>query len=191
MDPITTIKFWFTTKRVCAWCNPPHRLGGNPFAKRISHGICKAGKVKFLAGVKKSAAVLPIAGILLCAGRGLATPVQLAWNPSPSTNVDGYYIYAGTNSGEYFTRVYVPGRDRTNVVLNGVIPGVTNYFAATAVAGSLESPFSNEAKYVAPTNAPTPPIYLISAQESTNLTTWTTITNQSGSPIFFRLQIGQ
>lgn len=30
---------WWEFNRVCAWCGC--RLGGNPFAKKTSHGICR------------------------------------------------------------------------------------------------------------------------------------------------------
>jgi hypothetical protein len=37
---------WLELKRVCAWCHA--RLGGNPFAKKISHGICRECGRKFI-----------------------------------------------------------------------------------------------------------------------------------------------
>lgn len=35
------IRQWFRTKEVCAWCRPQRWIGGNPFARRITHGICQ------------------------------------------------------------------------------------------------------------------------------------------------------
>ena len=33
--------YWLRFRRVCAWHEPkPRRLGGNPFARRLTHGIC-------------------------------------------------------------------------------------------------------------------------------------------------------
>jgi hypothetical protein len=33
--------YWLGFKRVCAWHEPkPRRMGGNPFARRSTHGIC-------------------------------------------------------------------------------------------------------------------------------------------------------
>src|SRR5262249_12234240 len=33
--------FWLRFKRVCAWHEPkPRRMGGNPFARRLTHGLC-------------------------------------------------------------------------------------------------------------------------------------------------------
>lgn len=31
---------WLAFKRVCAWCQPMRYLGGNPFAKQTTHGMC-------------------------------------------------------------------------------------------------------------------------------------------------------
>lgn len=35
---ISTIGRWWECRRVCAWCHA--RLGGNPFAQQVTHGIC-------------------------------------------------------------------------------------------------------------------------------------------------------
>lgn len=33
--------YWLKFKRICAWHEPkPQRMGGNPFAHRLTHGIC-------------------------------------------------------------------------------------------------------------------------------------------------------
>ncbi len=33
--------YWLRFRRVCAWHEPkPKRMGGNPFAGRVTHGIC-------------------------------------------------------------------------------------------------------------------------------------------------------
>jgi hypothetical protein len=56
----TRIKFWLTTRRVCVWCKPPHRIGGNPFARGITGGMCRMAQarleqeVKFLDHVKRA-----------------------------------------------------------------------------------------------------------------------------------------
>ena len=32
---------WLRIRRICAWHQPkPKRMGGNPFARRVTHGIC-------------------------------------------------------------------------------------------------------------------------------------------------------
>lgn len=86
--------------------------------------------------------------------------VTLAWNPSVSTDVAGYKIYHGTASHVYSSVQPVPG-DATSVTLSGLVPGMTYYFAATAVdiLGN-ESGFSNEASYTMPV---TPAALVLSA----------------------------
>jgi hypothetical protein len=44
--------FWFTTKRLCMWCEPHHWLGGNPFARQHTGGMCPKAQAKFLEGTK-------------------------------------------------------------------------------------------------------------------------------------------
>ncbi len=37
----TAASYWLRFRRVCAWHEPkPQRMGGNPFARRVTHGIC-------------------------------------------------------------------------------------------------------------------------------------------------------
>lgn len=38
---------WLHWRRECCWCNPPHRIGGNPFAKRVTHTACTLGQNNF------------------------------------------------------------------------------------------------------------------------------------------------
>src|ERR1035437_464221 len=37
---LSCLIFWFTTKRLCMWCEPHHWLGGNPFAHQHTGGMC-------------------------------------------------------------------------------------------------------------------------------------------------------
>lgn len=85
--------------------------------------------------------------------------VTLAWNESTDPTVVGYNIYYGTTSGVY-TSVLTAGNS-TNLMVTGLVPGVTYYFAATTYNSSgVQSPFSNEVSYPAPY---TPPTYSLSA----------------------------
>ena len=78
-----------------------------------------------------------------------ALGVNLAWDPSPDTNVTGYVIYYGTNSGGYPWRIDV-GNHSTAMVSN-LPPGVTYYFVVTAYAADgAESLPSNEVTYLVP-----------------------------------------
>jgi hypothetical protein len=37
----SAVSYWLRFKRVCAWHEPrPRRMGGNPLARRSTHGIC-------------------------------------------------------------------------------------------------------------------------------------------------------
>jgi hypothetical protein len=82
----------------------------------------------------------------------LSTPLTdtysltLAWNPSPSPGIIGCRLYYGTDSGEYTDVVVV--ENETTTTVSGLVPGVTYYFAITAVAtNGQESDFSNEISY--------------------------------------------
>jgi hypothetical protein len=86
--------------------------------------------------------------------------VELAWSPSISTNVVGYYIYYGVACREYASSNYVAGAVSTNAAVTGLVPGTTYYFSATAVDSlGNQSPFSNETTYSVPlsTVSITPP----------------------------------
>lgn len=44
----TTVAHWLRFKRICSWHEPkPCYMGGNPFARRVTHGMCPACAVKF------------------------------------------------------------------------------------------------------------------------------------------------
>lgn len=43
----TRIKFWFTTRRECVWCQQRHWIGGNPFAREVTGGMCPDAQTKF------------------------------------------------------------------------------------------------------------------------------------------------
>ena len=73
----------------------------------------------------------------------------LAWNPSSDPFVTGYNLYYGTNSGIYTVRL--PVGQATSVTVSNLAPGVTYYFAVTAVTAlGLESPPSAEVPYTVP-----------------------------------------
>jgi hypothetical protein len=84
-----------------------------------------------------------LAGPLLapCGGQ-----VTLAWNPSPTPGVAGYYLCWGTSSGVYTsTNVISPGTQTTGIV-SGLVTGQIYYLAAQSfMSNGMVSPFSNEA----------------------------------------------
>lgn len=79
--------------------------------------------------------------------------VALAWEAVPETNVTGYRVHVGTQSGVY-TQTREAGLDLSHVVTNLEF-GKTYYFAVSAVNENAEaSDFSTE---LAVTLAPPPP----------------------------------
>jgi DNA-binding CsgD family transcriptional regulator len=79
--------------------------------------------------------------------------VTLSWGPSLSTNVTGYKVYWGSESG-FYTNQLDAGNVLTATVSN-LVEGVTYYFVATAYNNAgMESDFSNEASYSVPENNP-------------------------------------
>ena len=78
--------------------------------------------------------------------------VNLSWQPSPDTNVNGYNIYYGTSSRGYTNEISLG--NSTSTTISGLVGGVTYYFAATSYdTNGDESDFSNEISYEIPTSA--------------------------------------
>ena len=79
--------------------------------------------------------------------------VNLAWNASASSNVGGYIVSYGTNSGVYTQSIDVG--NNTSTTLTGLQSGTAYYFAVSAYDTSrgLISKYSNETTF----NAPPPP----------------------------------
>jgi hypothetical protein len=76
---------------------------------------------------------------------------MLGWNASGDPSTAGYYVYYGTATGQYSTKLDA-GTNCAATVTN--LPGgATYYFAATAYnSADVESPVSNEATFLATTN---------------------------------------
>src|SRR5215472_284609 len=73
--------------------------------------------------------------------------VILSWNASLTPTVTGYNVYYGTHSGNYPYKI--DAGNSTNVMIPGLNPGVTYYFAATAYdAYGDESTFSPEVDFI-------------------------------------------
>jgi hypothetical protein len=92
--------------------------------------------------------VITILAIMVSVAFSQTNTCILGWQNSVSTNVVGYNIYYGTNSGNYTSILHV-GYVTTCTVSNlSNNINVIYYFAATAVdPNSQESGFSNEAIY--------------------------------------------
>jgi hypothetical protein len=78
-----------------------------------------------------------------------AQSVILNWNASSSSDVTGYNVYYGTNSGNYPYKV--DAGNATALTVSNLVPGLTYYFAATAYDGvGDESGYSSEIAYIVP-----------------------------------------
>jgi hypothetical protein len=72
--------------------------------------------------------------------------VTLGWDPSSDPNASGYNIYYGTVSHQYINKA--SAGNGTTVTINGLVEGVTYYFAATTFdIFNQESGFSDEMPY--------------------------------------------
>ena len=79
--------------------------------------------------------------------------ITLGWNPSPSRDVQGYYVHYGTQSGSYDRLVWVPAD--TQLDIHNLAEGVTYYFAVTATNSSgAKSTLTAEVSYIIPLIAP-------------------------------------
>ena len=52
---LARLRRWYRVKRVCCWCDKPHWIGGNPLARKVTHGICRAGMDKQLEAIRRPA----------------------------------------------------------------------------------------------------------------------------------------
>lgn len=139
-----------------------------------------------------------IVALSLCARARGSQEVTLAWNPSDDTNVVGYAIYYGTNSGNYTVRLDAGGSNA--LAVSGLTEGVTYFFVFTAYdAMGDESAPSSEIAYIVPgvlllipATIPGDPMRIAfpvafphwyELQATTDLQNWTTIWQTD--PVFF------
>jgi regulation of enolase protein 1 (concanavalin A-like superfamily) len=72
-----------------------------------------------------------------------AATITLAWDPSTTPNVAGYFVYVGTTSGNYTQKIDVG--NATSYAYQQPVAGAKNFFAVSAyLAGGSESGRSNE-----------------------------------------------
>jgi hypothetical protein len=99
--------YWLRFRRVCAWHEPkPRRMGGNPLARRITHGICPEcfarvsaeiishGETDLRVSVTKagewSGASLPAPP-----ARNCAVPAWLQWPSAGDTDTPRFAVLRG------------------------------------------------------------------------------------------------
>ncbi len=121
--------------------------------------------------------------------------VTLGWNSVSGTNVAGYALYSGTNSGHYTTRL--DAGTNTAATVSSLKAGLTYYFAAASYnAAGVESSPSAEIAYLVPgilaltppstsgnpmmITFPVAPGHSYTVQASVDLKTWTNLW-QSGT----------
>ena len=79
--------------------------------------------------------------------------ITLGWDPSQTDDVQGYYVYYGTQSGVYDNVVWVSGVNQLDIYY--LLDGTTYYFAVTALDGSgVESAPTPEFSYTIAAIAP-------------------------------------
>ncbi len=83
------------------------------------------------------------------ASNALAAEATLAWDPNAESNLAGYRIHYGTESGSY--SVHTDVHKVTTYTVTGLTAGQTYYFAASAYDSSgNESGYSNQVSYSVP-----------------------------------------
>jgi Fibronectin type III domain/FG-GAP-like repeat len=84
-------------------------------------------------------------GEFLSSAQG-SSSVTLAWNPSPSSGVAGYYLYYGTSSGSYPQFINIG--NTTSGTVSNLAAGQTYFFVVTAYnTAGLQSVPSNQVSY--------------------------------------------
>lgn len=78
--------------------------------------------------------------IIATVGLACAADVDLAWDPSPSSNVAGYHIYYGITPNSTENKIVNVGL-ATQTTITGLLDNTTYYFTATAY---FESSHSNQ-----------------------------------------------
>jgi hypothetical protein len=91
-----------------------------------------------------------IAATLFSTATAFSAQVTLAWDPNTETNLTGYKLYYGFESGNYTHTIDVG--NQTSYSISDLESNVVHYFAATAYDSSgNESDFSEEVSYLVPT----------------------------------------
>ena len=109
--------------------------------------------------------ILAISSVLAAHAPACAAQLALLWDPSGDSDVVGYNVYYGTQSGHYTTEVNA-GNTTTYAVSN-LQAGSTYYFTATAYDSyGYESAYSNELSYTV-SSAPSGCTYSISPASQT------------------------
>lgn len=98
--------------------------------------------------------------LLSCFVATAADTMTFTWNRNPETNIIAYRLYYGiqarAHSGNVYTKDVTVMAPQMTATATNLQPGVTYYFALTAIAeGGHESDYSDELSYAVPTLPPT------------------------------------
>ena len=100
-----------------------------------------------------SATGVAVLAAALCGAAHADQNVSLQWNANTGTNTLGYYLYFGTSSSNYSSKVDV-GNNTTATITGLTGKSTTFYFTATAYDNNrMESPPSNQAQFTTSSNA--------------------------------------
>lgn len=124
--------------------------------------------------------------------------VTLAWDAVADPQVTGYRVYWGIGSRQYTNSQTVALQTETTIT--NLMRGTTYFFAATSLAGELESGFSEEVTYAPPTGPSAPQglrttnvvLRVGIMQAPTPAGPWTdfaTVTTTTSVPAFYRSKI--
>jgi fibronectin type 3 domain-containing protein len=94
--------------------------------------------------------VLELALVLFTVPVFATHTVQLTWTHSSSAGVTGYNVYRGGVSGGPYQVIASGVGYVTTYTDTNVLSGSTYYYVVTAIAGSAESIYSNQATAVIP-----------------------------------------
>jgi hypothetical protein len=136
-----------------------------------------------------------LAGVILflsgfCPAAHAVQSFSLAWNKSSDKKVAGYFLYYGTESGHYTSKINFS--KKTSGTVSGLQEGATYYFAVTSYdAQGVESVPSKEISFIVPgalvlgsrsgpgdparVKFPVAPKHWYEIQATQDLRTWVTI----------------
>jgi hypothetical protein len=79
--------------------------------------------------------------------------VTMTWTASTTSGVTGYNVYRSQTSGTSYTKLTSTPLSATTTTYTdpGVTAGATYYYVATALVGTSESGYSNQATAIVPT----------------------------------------
>jgi len=103
------VSYWLQFRRVCAWHEPkPWRMGGNPFARRVTHGMCPECFARVSAEIISHGETDPHVSVVRAGhtgrpslpappARNCAVPARLQWPTAGDPDTSQSAILRGKN----------------------------------------------------------------------------------------------